>query len=356
MIWECAAGLQFEASGINDPVRGSGQIMMFYRKSTVQPLITEALEKLSKTSSKSESELEEATGNLTLESSPAGDTLTESATSGTSDKRLIAWHQFVNELSGRRLAKPSDKLLAIAGLAAIIDNRTIGDYLAGIWSKDIAAGLSWGRTYSLLTAAPTYRAPSWSWASVDGKISCYLLDWSTTLMEEHAREPAWIERYGVKLVEHHMKLRIPSKPYAGVLEGSYLVVEGACVTTTQFLELAKNDKFGVTAILDKANTFDCPCCGPKSPEEIANTSDKPKEPHLPFDMVLILQGNAWREQESFCDMLLLKWVNQEENTLERVGFARLRSEWPAYGQTYDAVATNEQFDAGGWVREVMKLV
>jgi hypothetical protein len=55
-------------------------------------------------------------------------------------------------------------------------------------------------------------------------------------------------------------------------------------------------------------------------------------------------------------MLLLKWVNKEENTFERVGFARLRSERPPYGEAYDAEATNEQFDAAGWERKVMKMV
>jgi len=60
-----------------------------------------------------------------------------------------------------------DRLPALAGLAKALAERTGDEYLAGIWKKGLIEGLLWyGEDDLLLT--PTYRAPSWSWASVDG--------------------------------------------------------------------------------------------------------------------------------------------------------------------------------------------
>jgi hypothetical protein len=248
----------------------------------------------------------------------------------------------------------------VAGLAAIVDDGTLGEYLAGIWSKNIAVGLSWGRPWALLKKTPSYRAPSWSWASLDGRISSSVLFWSNTLMEEHAHDPDWISRYGLKLLEHHMVARNPSNPYMGVLEGSYIVVEGACMGITQFLELVGNELFYVTPVLDKANTFDCPCCGPKSTESPSgqDKAEKSKNPedHMPFNVVMVTQGNAWRTEDSSVDILLLKWVDQARHVLERVGTAILRANTISYGQEFNSEALHKAFDTAGWERKPMKLV
>jgi hypothetical protein len=81
----------------------------------------------------------------------------------------------------------------MAGLATVINDRTVGDYLAGIWSKIISTRLAWTRVYSLLSPISVYRVPSWNWASIDGNISFLLLSWPLTLMDDRALDPGWIE-------------------------------------------------------------------------------------------------------------------------------------------------------------------
>jgi hypothetical protein len=49
------------------------------------------------------------------------------------------------------------------------------DYLAGLWKKDLLYGLLWDGHLNG-TTAPVYRAPSWSWASVDGPIQYHIVD------------------------------------------------------------------------------------------------------------------------------------------------------------------------------------
>ncbi|RDH35007.1 HET-domain-containing protein [Aspergillus welwitschiae] len=83
------------------------------------------------------------------------------------------WHQIVSHYSFRQMTKPSDKLSALSGLAARTSD---GDrkYLAGLWSDTLVIDLLWYVTGSGLHMRPEpWRAPTWSWASMDGGISYF---------------------------------------------------------------------------------------------------------------------------------------------------------------------------------------
>jgi hypothetical protein len=83
----------------------------------------------------------------------------------------------VSFFSGRNLTYKKDRLPAISGLAAEVVRVTGDTYLAGIWERDLLAGLSWriylGVDASFDVRSVTYRAPSWSWASVDSKVEYF---------------------------------------------------------------------------------------------------------------------------------------------------------------------------------------
>lgn len=82
----------------------------------------------------------------------------------------IFWTHLVETYSKARLSYTSDKLIALSGIAKRFSKKTECDYHAGLWRTSIEYQLLWhvarsGRPNS----APAYRAPSWSWASVDGE-------------------------------------------------------------------------------------------------------------------------------------------------------------------------------------------
>jgi hypothetical protein len=85
--------------------------------------------------------------------------------------RLLRWAFIVNNYTERHLTYEKDKLVALAGLAGEIQAVTKDDYLAGIWRTNLVDGLLW-TTYSesKATRPAQYRAPSWSWASLNGPI------------------------------------------------------------------------------------------------------------------------------------------------------------------------------------------
>jgi len=83
------------------------------------------------------------------------------------------WISLVELYTSSQLTFASDRLAAVAGIAkAYGANGSRGRYLAGIWEKDFLWQLAW-RQISGLTrkTSEDYRAPSWSWASVDGEIA-----------------------------------------------------------------------------------------------------------------------------------------------------------------------------------------
>ncbi|KAF4471936.1 hypothetical protein FALBO_1154 [Fusarium albosuccineum] len=99
----------------------------------------------------------------------------------------IFWHDLVSkQYSVRQLTKGSDKLPAVSGIASTIKQRTQSDYIAGLWVDNILRDLCWCTKYrpsaplsvencNSTPAAPLdtpeYRAPTFSWASVDGDLA-----------------------------------------------------------------------------------------------------------------------------------------------------------------------------------------
>jgi hypothetical protein len=128
----------------------------------------------------------------------------------------------------------------------------LGKYMAGLWEQDLFRGLAWKRVepaeriqtgYRSYIAAkakrnlPTgacnppveYRAPSWSWASVNGPIE---VDWrmfysqkkgASQDMQNEIRH--WESRYGPRLVSCHL-LHSSDNPYIDTLERSFIEICG----------------------------------------------------------------------------------------------------------------------------------
>jgi hypothetical protein len=345
MIWECATGFRFEASGINDMELGAGQVKMHFQKKSLQPLVTKAL-------SRAKERSDDQNGSITR--------VLDANISPLSLDRIHTWQQCVDEYSGRALTVSSDKLPALSGVAAIVNHDgEMGHYLAGIWSRHFIAGLAWSRPFFLLTSPPAYRAPSWSWASVDGAVSSLVLASPPELLQPPTDDigKSWAERFDLKLIEHCMVLQDTHNAYGAVLEGSYIITEAACITTLELHRLSEeiySNTLGCflspTIVLDMSNVVHCSCCGPpqvgKEPEDV-NGQDAGH-----YDFCVFLMADAWRNAEGFVDMLLLCWVDQEAKVARRVGMLRM-SLWQ---KEEDLGEFAKKFCAADWERSMLKLI
>ena len=79
------------------------------------------------------------------------------------------WQKLIQMYSAMSLTYPSDKLAAISGIAKMVQSVVHDEYVAGMWRENLVDQLQW-RIDSHTTRPLVYRAPSWSWTSVDGKI------------------------------------------------------------------------------------------------------------------------------------------------------------------------------------------
>ncbi|KAE9373586.1 HET-domain-containing protein [Stipitochalara longipes BDJ] len=81
------------------------------------------------------------------------------------------WKTIVGIYSGCSIKFGKDKLVALSGLARLMQEESSVEYLAGLWRKDLEIQLRWEVLNPDRGNRPAeYRAPSWSWASIDGTV------------------------------------------------------------------------------------------------------------------------------------------------------------------------------------------
>jgi len=90
------------------------------------------------------------------------------------DEALWEWIRIVEDYSNRSMSIRSDKLPAIAALAEKFA-AVLGHYYAGLWRYGLIKQLCWRLMHCSQEqrAGNPYRAPSWSWASVNGNCTWF---------------------------------------------------------------------------------------------------------------------------------------------------------------------------------------
>jgi hypothetical protein len=126
------------------------------------------------------------------------------------DKILIqdayrAWLSLTQEYSGCHITRDSDVLVAFSGLAQIFESSLVEKYVAGILLGDLHRNLLWYSSDASATrlgawhSKDSWRAPSWSWASVKGQVR-----WDTEILPRVAVGGQTMERTFLEYVEHHV--------------------------------------------------------------------------------------------------------------------------------------------------------
>jgi hypothetical protein len=143
------------------------------------------------------------------------------------------WLSLVEAYSRRKLTRQEDKLPALSGLARLLAQHTRDTYFAGVWGKHLPEDLFWrvyareeriwkgdqgvvmqahyGATLSDVLKPKTYRAPTWSWASIDANVLFIQMNFDHIVSEclECYVEPSGSDKFGrVKNGWIHIKVRI----------------------------------------------------------------------------------------------------------------------------------------------------
>ena len=87
------------------------------------------------------------------------------------------WPKIAETYAGCHLTKETDKCIAISGIVEEIQLATTDSYFAGLWESSFVEQLCWlvyhldnERQRRTRIRPLMYRAPSWSWLSIDGSV------------------------------------------------------------------------------------------------------------------------------------------------------------------------------------------
>lgn len=100
---------------------------------------------------------------------------------GTDGNGHLRWRKVVENFTERQLTKKTDRLPALSGLAAFNKPNAAEDYVAGLWKSDLPGALLWEVRHEKSERFIDYYAPSWSWASIHGRVDFTRLDWEDKL-------------------------------------------------------------------------------------------------------------------------------------------------------------------------------
>lgn len=132
------------------------------------------------------------------------------------------WSRILKDYTRRCFTNETDKLAALAGLAQDAQRLTGDEYCAGLWRSSLPIDLLWRRKSPDFMATPSrFRAPTWSWAALDGQIDKwrkggFVADHEGDLAHEHSVE---IRTSGVNIKYY------PNNPFGRVKSG-YIDIYG----------------------------------------------------------------------------------------------------------------------------------
>ncbi|KAF1811671.1 HET-domain-containing protein [Eremomyces bilateralis CBS 781.70] len=141
------------------------------------------------------------------------------------------WRSLVETYSLCHLSYEDDKLVAFSGIAKYYQFEGNNGYLAGLWRSDLLVQLLWAANHErhfISTEGPEkprqYRAPSWSWAAVNGPVVYYVARRISEGLEVWMEilEASTTALYGGDLFMQ--------------LSGGYIVVKGVLSTTSTTLK------------------------------------------------------------------------------------------------------------------------
>lgn len=77
------------------------------------------------------------------------------------------WTHIVDHYTFCNLTYSNDRLVALSGVARAVQIENKDQYVAGMWRKDLEHQLCWTTFFTAPARSSDYRAPTWSWGSLD---------------------------------------------------------------------------------------------------------------------------------------------------------------------------------------------
>ncbi|KAH7380574.1 heterokaryon incompatibility protein-domain-containing protein [Phaeosphaeria sp. MPI-PUGE-AT-0046c] len=257
------------------------------------------------------------------------------------------WYQMVNVYTQKLLTYSTDIFPALQGLAHRFSSG-MGHYYAGHWETGLDFSLTWHRGQNLGLKSGSeprprpqtpanWRAPSWSWASIDGEVA---------FQQVFGRYPkAFVTILNV------MTTPVGDDPMGQITSGA-LVLAGKCLLATleTYGEEGKRDHYCIQTMKLPTPGNDDFCLREPMGAQASATGTRQKQNnrvlfdydigirgpyHIPRGSEVLLMKVDERLEEDHvngnCNWLILRELNSEKHICERIGIIKL---WRENKQTY----------------------
>jgi hypothetical protein len=242
------------------------------------------------------------------------------------------WYDMVLKYSKCQLTFGKDKALAISGVAKMMRDILDDEYIAGLWRRNLEAQLLWQvQLARQADKSPSkrpmpYRAPTWSWLSIDGVIipdrynrgnmHIEVLD---VQMSYHSNDTTGLINGGsLKLRGRLRPLQINRSPLLAIDEDSPFAWSRGWILTVSGKDLISADPLKAT---------------PKNPVTSLDVQQIDfDESNTKKELFIMSAGGPWntaddpftyRDQISNHNMLLLKCVKRTAAVFHRLGVASI---------------------------------
>ena len=227
----------------------------------------------------------------------------------------LLWMRVVEAYSRCQLTKPDDKLPALSGIAKRMSVILGDDYVAGMWRRYLASELIWfvepnsvGKLNHELAGRPaSYRAPSFSWASVDGVIT-----------------PGLPSDKGILLEIEGVHLDYVTNDITGAIKGGYLQLRGR-LKQVQLLRRLTEGRNQWILLLNgtEISTMQEPgCAGEMQPFVRLDDPREDSAASIAGKSLYCIPVRISTDPEGNLYLLLLEILENARGIFRRIGFAR----------------------------------
>ncbi|KAH8904653.1 HET-domain-containing protein [Coniochaeta sp. PMI_546] len=144
-------------------------------------------------------------------------------------KLETSWYRLVEEYTRLHLTYEKDIFPALAGFARVMQSTTNWEYVAGLWRGSLPRGLLWiveNPSNKMVTTkawpdrSKSWRAPSWSWASVNCPVK-----FNVNEIDIHDKMEVYCE-----ILEVQCEMAGPDSTGELLPGGSHLIIQGSAIT------------------------------------------------------------------------------------------------------------------------------
>ncbi|KAK3503959.1 heterokaryon incompatibility protein-domain-containing protein [Neurospora crassa] len=212
----------------------------------------------------------------------------------------LLWNRIIQYYTYCKLSRSEDKLIACSGVAKRFQSMIQDTYVAGMWRTDLEAQLLWIKSLGTGLRRGVYRAPSWSWASIDGVI------WPSTLPQDGCL---------FEIEDVHLSYATPDK--TGGITAGWLRLRGVLLET-KLVKMREHEAVFDVYLEGVSVAADFTTIGRVSPIVAFDSAEGSVDYENVEGRIFSMVGHAGNERLTM-GLLLFKLVNEQRGVFERIG-------------------------------------